>query len=42
MLSILQEFHAYLPQTGEDQFDSHLFAGDQLTVERAHQCGSFC
>ena len=35
MLSILQEFHAYLPQTGEDHFDSQLFAGDQLTVERA-------
>ncbi|KAK3724040.1 hypothetical protein QZH41_020320, partial [Actinostola sp. cb2023] len=35
MLSILQSFHDYLPTTGEDQFDSQLFAGDQLTVERA-------
>ena len=35
MLSILKDFHGYLPQTGEDQFDSQLVAGDQLTVERA-------
>lgn len=35
MLSILQDFHTYLPQTGEDTFDSQLAAGDQLTIERA-------
>ncbi|KAK3735075.1 hypothetical protein QZH41_010786 [Actinostola sp. cb2023] len=35
MLAILQRFHTYLPTTGEDQFDGQLFAGDQLTVERA-------
>ena len=35
MLSILKQFHSYLPETGEDSFDSQLFAGDQLTVERA-------
>ena len=34
-MSILKDFHGYLPQTGEDQFDSQLFAGDQLTIERA-------
>ncbi|KAK3714766.1 hypothetical protein QZH41_010465 [Actinostola sp. cb2023] len=35
MLSILHHFHNYLPKVGEDQFDGQLFAGDQLTVERA-------
>ncbi|CAB4019750.1 Hypothetical predicted protein, partial [Paramuricea clavata] len=35
MLSILQQFHKYLPDIGEDKFDGELFAGDQLTVERA-------
>jgi len=35
MLSILQQFHSYLPTLGEDQVDSQLFAGDQLTIERA-------
>ena len=35
MLSILQDSHTYLPQTGEDTFDSQLVAGVQLTIERA-------
>jgi len=35
MLSILKDFHGYLPQTGEDHFDRQLVAGDQLTGERA-------
>lgn len=35
MLAILQDFHNYLPTSGVDKFDSQLFAGDQLTVERA-------
>lgn len=35
MISILQEFHKYLPKLGDDKFDGQLFAGDQLTVERA-------
>ena len=35
MLSILRDFHKYLPKTGDDKFDGQLFTGDQLTVERA-------
>ena len=35
MMSILQGFHEYLPNLGDDRFDGQLFAGDQLTVERA-------
>lgn len=35
MLAILQKFHTYLPVLNDDQFDAQLFAGDQLTVERA-------
>lgn len=34
MLAILKDFHSYLPTLGEDQFDSQLFAGDQVTIER--------
>ena len=40
MLAILQQFHTYLPVLGDDQFDAQLFAGDQLTVERANVIGS--
>ena len=35
MLSILQQFHTYLPPSADKGYDSHLFLGDQLTVERA-------
>ena len=35
MLAILQQFHTYLPVLRDDQFHAQLFAGDQLTVERA-------
>ena len=35
MISILQQFHTYLPKTDEMEFDSQIFTGDQLTVERA-------
>ncbi|XP_028517188.1 uncharacterized protein LOC114575820 [Exaiptasia diaphana] len=35
MISILQQFHTYLPQTGDMQYDSQIFTSDQLTVERA-------
>ena len=35
MLEILQTFHSYLPRTHDGGYDAQLFAGDQLTVERA-------
>lgn len=35
MLHILKQFHSYLPKTSGDGYDSQIFAGDQLTVERA-------
>lgn len=35
MLSILQQFHTYLPHSPDNGCDSQLFSGDQLTVERA-------
>ncbi|KAK3744046.1 hypothetical protein QZH41_011928 [Actinostola sp. cb2023] len=35
MLDILHQFHKYLPKTVDGGFDGQLFAGDQLTVERA-------
>ena len=35
MLSILQHFHTYLPRTWNNKYDGQLFAGDQLSVERA-------
>ena len=35
MLSILKDFHSYLPQTEDHDIDGQLFSGDQLTVERA-------
>lgn len=35
MLCILQQFHTYLPETNDMQFDSQIFTGDQLTIERA-------
>ena len=33
--ALYQLFHTNLPVLGDDQFDAQLFAGDQLTVERA-------
>lgn len=35
MLTILHQFYTYLPTSGENEVDPQLFAGDQLTVERA-------
>ena len=35
MLAILQQFHTYLPRTADGGYDPQLFAGDQLTIERA-------
>ena len=35
MMSILQQFHSYLPQTSDGVVDGQIFSGDQLTVERA-------
>ena len=35
MISILQQFHTYLPQIDDMKYDSQIFTGDQLTVERA-------
>ena len=35
MLHILKQFHSYLPRARGDGYDSQLFAGAQLTVERA-------
>ena len=35
MLTILQQFHTYLPRSADDGYESQLFSGDQLTVERA-------
>jgi hypothetical protein len=35
MLSVLQQFQTYLPKTWNDKYDGQLFAGDQLSVERA-------
>ena len=35
MLAVLQKFHTYLPQNGKGEVDTQLFAGDQLSVERA-------
>lgn len=34
-MSILQQFHSYLPQTSGGDVDGQIFSGDQLTVERA-------
>ena len=33
-MSILKQFHSYLPRLEHDEFDGQLFAGDQLTLER--------
>ena len=35
MLSVLQQFHTYLPKTWNKKYDSQLFAGDQLSIEHA-------
>ena len=35
MLSILQQFNTYLPESGDGGVDPQLFSGDQLSVERA-------
>ena len=35
MLVILQQFYTYLPRSADDGYESQLFSGDQLTVERA-------
>lgn len=35
MLTILRQFYTYLPTSGDNEVDPQLFAGDQLTVERA-------
>ena len=35
MLSILQQFHTQLLCSADNGYDSKLFSGDQLTVERA-------
>ena len=35
MLDILQQFHTYLPRTADGGYEPQLFAGDQLTIERA-------
>lgn len=35
MLSILKEFHTYLPEKWNGDIDSQIFTGDQVTVERA-------
>ena len=35
MLTILKEFHTYLPKKWNGEYDSQLFAGDQLSIERA-------
>ena len=35
MLAILHQFHKYLPSDENGEVDSHLFSGDQLTIERA-------
>lgn len=35
MLIILHQFYTYLPTSGDNEVDPQLFAGDQLTVERA-------
>ena len=35
MMSILQQFHSYLPQTSDGGVDGQIFSVDQLTVERA-------
>lgn len=35
MLHVLKQFHSCLPRARGDGYDSQLFAGDQLTVERA-------
>ena len=35
IISILQQFHSYLPKAADGRVDGQLFSGDQLTVERA-------
>jgi hypothetical protein len=35
MLTILKEFHTYLPKKWNGEYDSQLFAGHQLSIERA-------
>ncbi|XP_048589438.1 uncharacterized protein LOC116618156 [Nematostella vectensis] len=35
MLHILQQFHGYLPHLDEGQYDPQIFAGVQLSIERA-------
>lgn len=35
MVAILQQFHSYLPHIANSGYESQLFAGGQLTVERA-------
>ena len=35
IISILQQFHSYLPKAADGGVDGQLFSGDQLTVERA-------
>ena len=35
MLEILQHFQSYIPKNVDGTYDGQVFAGDQLTVERA-------
>lgn len=35
MLSILKHFHSYILKKSDGDYDGQLFAGDQLTLERA-------
>lgn len=35
MLLLLKQFHTYLPKKWNGQYDVQLFAGDQLSIERA-------
>lgn len=35
MLEILQHFQSYIPKNADGTYDGQVFAGDQLTVERA-------
>ena len=40
MLSVLKQFHTYLPKKWDGQYDSQLFAGDQLSIECANVISS--
>lgn len=35
MLEILKKFQTYLPRKADGEYEGQLFAGDQLSVERA-------